>query len=105
MSLSEGVIVDFSKGESMKLGKLVLTAFLFVSCDAVRLCLAQTPDGVFIVGSDVSAPVALYKVDLEYSEEARKAQYSGTVVLQAVGRCYRHGAGHPRGAQPRPRLG
>jgi len=40
--------------------------------------------GVFRVGGGVSAPVVLYKVDPEYSEEARKAKYSGTVVLQLV---------------------
>jgi len=39
---------------------------------------------VFRVGGGVSAPVVLYKVDPEYSEEARKAKYSGTVVLQLV---------------------
>jgi len=37
--------------------------------------------GVFRVGGGVSAPVVLYKIDPEYSEEARKAKYSGTVVL------------------------
>jgi protein TonB len=37
--------------------------------------------GVFRVGGGVSAPVPLYKPDPEYSEEARKAKYSGTVVL------------------------
>jgi protein TonB len=40
--------------------------------------------GVFRVGGGVSAPQVLYKVDPEYSEEARKAKYSGTVVLQLV---------------------
>jgi TonB family protein len=40
--------------------------------------------GVFRVGGGVSAPVVLYKVDPEYSEEARKAKYSGTVVLQLI---------------------
>jgi TonB family protein len=39
--------------------------------------------GVFRVGGGVSAPVVLYKIDPEYSEEARKAKYSGTVVLYA----------------------
>ena len=29
----------------------------------------------------VSAPSLLFKIDPEYSEEARKAKYSGTVVL------------------------
>jgi protein TonB len=40
--------------------------------------------GVFRVGGGVSAPMVLYKVDPEYSEEARKAKYSGTVVLQLI---------------------
>jgi len=40
--------------------------------------------GVFRVGGGVSAPQVLYKVDPEYSEEARKAKYSGTVVLQLI---------------------
>jgi len=37
--------------------------------------------GVFHVGGGVSAPVLLYKVEPEYSEEARKAKYQGTVVV------------------------
>jgi TonB family protein len=37
--------------------------------------------GVFKVGGGVTAPTLLYKVEPEYSEEARKAKYQGTVVL------------------------
>jgi len=37
--------------------------------------------GVFRVGGGVSAPVLLSKVEPEYSEEARKAKYQGTVLL------------------------
>jgi len=37
--------------------------------------------GVFRVGGGVSAPVPIYKVDPEYSEEARKAKHQGTVEL------------------------
>jgi TonB family protein len=37
--------------------------------------------GVFRMGGGVSAPTVLYKVEPEYSEEARKAKYQGTVVL------------------------
>lgn len=37
--------------------------------------------GVFRVGGGVSAPQLIYKVEPEYSEEARKAKYQGTVVL------------------------
>jgi TonB family protein len=36
------------------------------------------------VGGGVSAPKALYAPDPEYSEEARKAKYQGTVVLWVV---------------------
>jgi len=37
--------------------------------------------GVFRVGGGVSAPTVLFQIDPEYSEEARKAKYSGTVLL------------------------
>src|SRR5579862_3147266 len=40
--------------------------------------------GVFRVGGGVSAPKALYAPDPEYSEEARKAKYQGTVVLWVI---------------------
>ena len=37
--------------------------------------------GVFRIGGGVSPPRLTYKVEPEYSEEARKAKYQGTVVL------------------------
>jgi len=37
--------------------------------------------GVYKVGNGTTAPVELYKKEPEYSEEARKAKYQGTVVL------------------------
>jgi TonB family protein len=40
--------------------------------------------GVFKVGGGVSQPSVIFKVDPEYSEEARKAKYSGTVMLAVV---------------------
>ena len=40
--------------------------------------------GVFKVGGGVSSPSVLFKVDPEYSEEARKAKYSGTVLLSVI---------------------
>jgi periplasmic protein TonB len=40
--------------------------------------------GVFKVGGGVSGPQVISKVDPEYSEEARKAKYSGEVVLSIV---------------------
>jgi TonB family protein len=40
--------------------------------------------GPYRVGGGVSAPRAIYQPDPEYSEEARKAKYQGTVVLWVV---------------------
>ncbi|MGH9521086.1 MAG: energy transducer TonB [Terriglobales bacterium] len=40
--------------------------------------------GAYRVGGGVSAPRALFAPDPEYSEEARKAKYQGTVVLWVV---------------------
>lgn len=40
--------------------------------------------GAYRIGNGVSAPVALFKPDPEYSEEARKAKFQGSVMLQIV---------------------
>lgn len=40
--------------------------------------------GVYRIGGGVSAPTLIYKVEPEYSEEARKAKHQGTVVLYVV---------------------
>jgi len=40
--------------------------------------------GVYKVGGGVSAPRAIYTPDPEFSEEARKAKYQGTVVLWLI---------------------
>ncbi len=40
--------------------------------------------GTYHVGGGISAPSVLFKVDPEYSEEARKAKYSGTVLISLV---------------------
>lgn len=40
--------------------------------------------GVFRVGGGVSAPRAVFTPDPDYSEEARKAKYQGTVVLWMI---------------------
>jgi periplasmic protein TonB len=40
--------------------------------------------GPFRIGGGVSAPQLVYRVEPEYTEEARKAKYQGTVVLYAV---------------------
>jgi periplasmic protein TonB len=40
--------------------------------------------GAYRIGGGVSAPSVLFKVEPEYSEEARKAKFQGTVVLFVV---------------------
>jgi protein TonB len=40
--------------------------------------------GAYKIGGGVSPPAVLHKVEPEYSEEARKAKWQGTVVLQLV---------------------
>src|SRR5579872_6524916 len=41
-------------------------------------------DGVYRLGTGVTAPALLRKVEPEYSEEARRAKYQGTVSLAVV---------------------
>lgn len=40
--------------------------------------------GVYRIGDGVSQPVLVYKADPEYSEEARKAKFQGTVTLAVI---------------------
>jgi TonB family protein len=40
--------------------------------------------GIYRIGGGVSAPRVIYEPDPEYSEEARKAKYQGTVVVRCV---------------------
>jgi len=39
------------------------------------------PPGVYRVGNGVTAPQLIYKVEPQYTEEARAAKYQGTVLL------------------------
>jgi len=58
--------------------------------------------GVFRPGvGGVTAPRAIYKPDPEYSEEARKAKYQGTVVLDLIV----DASGRPRGLKVERGLG
>jgi TonB family protein len=40
--------------------------------------------GVYQIGGEVSEPIPIYKPEPEYSEDARKAKYSGTVLLSVI---------------------
>jgi TonB family protein len=43
-----------------------------------------TGGGIYHVGGGVSAPVVTYSVDPEYSDEARRAKYTGIVMVSLV---------------------
>ncbi len=58
-------------------------------------------DGVSRVGGGITNPVALYRPDPEYSEEARKARWQGTVLLELVV----DEKGYPRQIRVRQSLG
>ena len=45
---------------------------------------AGTGGGVYKIGGGVSSPVPIFKPEPEYSEEARKAKYQGSVLLSIV---------------------
>jgi TonB family protein len=57
--------------------------------------------GVFKVGGGVSAPRAIYDPDPDYSEEARKAHYQGSVILYVI----IDPSGHPRDVRVQRSLG
>jgi TonB family protein len=51
-----------------------------VGQEMARIALARS---AYRVGGGVSAPMVIYKKDPDYSEEARKAKFQGTVLLSA----------------------
>lgn len=57
--------------------------------------------GVYTIGKGVSSPVILHKVEPEYSEEARKAKWQGTVQLSVIV----DETGHPRDIKVSQSLG
>ncbi len=40
--------------------------------------------GVYDIGGNITAPIPIYQPDPQYSEEARKAKYSGTVLVEII---------------------
>jgi protein TonB len=57
--------------------------------------------GVYRIGGRVSAPTVLFKVEPEYSEEARKAKWQGTVTLSVIV----DETGHPKNVSVQRSLG
>ena len=52
--------------------------------DAQTFTRGSQGEGVFQTGEITDLPTILFKVDPQYSEEARRAQYQGTVVLEVI---------------------
>jgi len=44
----------------------------------------RTGGGLYRVGGGVSVPTVVYRIEPNYSEDARRARYQGSVVLSAV---------------------
>ena len=84
-------LLDRSIARSTSRTNLIRTAVAFalilaaVGTVGLRRSIAQdTPERVYKVGNGVTSPKVLYKVDPQYSEEARKAKVEGTVLLNLV---------------------
>jgi TonB family protein len=56
----------------------------FGMAGAVPPASPDLPGGVYSVGNGTSPPTVLTKVDPDYSEQARNAKYSGSVMLSIV---------------------
>ncbi len=61
----------------------VSSGTILLECRAPGTSVAPA-EGVYKVGGGVSAPSIIFKVDPEYSEEARKAKFNGSVLLALV---------------------
>jgi protein TonB len=61
----------------------------------------QDAETVYRAGNGVTAPILIHRVEPEFSEEARKSKYSGTVVIRAE----IDSKGHPRNLHLSRRLG
>ena len=59
----------------------LLTRARLLHFDTAASTASPLPNGVYRVGSGISAPVLLSKIEPEYTEEARAAKLQGTVML------------------------
>jgi len=66
------------------LSGLLAAAGIMVPATADHTLPPDTPHQVYKIGGDVSAPRVVYKVEPQYTEDARNAKISGTVLLSIV---------------------
>ena len=66
--------------KSARIALAILPALFFLSSVHAQ----ENPGDVFKVGGDVSSPQVLSRVDPEYTEQARKGECQGKVVLNVV---------------------
>jgi TonB family protein len=64
-----------SGGDALKVVLLLTCSFVLASTAA---------EEIYNVGGGVSAPRLIHKVEPEYTQEARDADYQGTVVLKLI---------------------
>jgi len=61
-----------------------LRAVIMVGCVCSVLLLGACASHVYRIGSGITAPVPLTKSEAEYSEQARRAKYQGTVSVSLI---------------------
>ena len=63
---------------------LVAVSLSCLSLPAPAQTVVSPANGAYRIGAGVSAPTVVYKIDPEFTEEARKAHFQGTVLLSVV---------------------
>src|SRR5215471_10268947 len=63
---------------------LVSCVFFLVAACSTAVLWAQSQEPVYRMGSDVTPPKIISKVDPSYTDEARAARVQGTVTLECV---------------------
>jgi TonB family protein len=76
-----GIMFDVTEGPRSKSGALRATA---ASYPAPQVAAFDPTDKLQSIGGDVSSPELIYKVDPEFTDEARKAKASGIVLVNFV---------------------
>jgi TonB family protein len=83
-------LLDYSLARTTSRTNLLRTAIgfaiLFTAIGTLSLqkSSAQSADQVYKVGGDVTMPRVVYKVDPDYTEEARSAKIAGAVLLSLI---------------------
>src|SRR5690606_27947819 len=77
-------ILDVTRRRSMVTRRMFAAAFAAALVIALPLSALQGERKVHRIGGDVSAPKPIYKVEPQYTSEARDARVEGAVLLSVV---------------------